>query len=782
MILRLMMNELSRRRGTLLAVFLFLFLSSLLTAGGAALIAGLSSALDGLFETARVPHFVQMHAGDLDDDAENAIAAWAARQPPVAEYQIVRMISIDGSSLTLPGGTGPETESVMDLSLVRQNRDFDYLVDTDNRLPELARGEIGVPVYYAEERGVSVGDTLTLERDGFVRSLRISAILRDAQMNPAIVHSKRFLVHPDEYDELAARFPESEYLIEFRLTDPERLEEFSRNWRDSGLPAQGPAVDIGLFRLLNGLSDGVVSAVVIILSLLLMTVALLALRLVMLAALEEDYREIGVMKAIGMPAGSIRGLYTAKYSGLAAGAAVSGYLASFPLRRLLTAGVTRYIGDPALDASGSLIPLLAVLMLFMLIYLAVILILRRFRTISAVDALRASRSSGTKDRGPRLTVADSRLPDLNIFLGLRDAVRRFRLYGLLLFIFIVAGAVTLIPVHFLTTLQSPDFIRYMGIGRADIRIDLRAAEGTGERFEAILAAIAADDEVARFSPHVASVFDLPLPDGTFDEIRIESGEFATFPLEYLAGRAPRDEKEIALSLLYSRDLELTVGDPLTLLVEGSPRELTVTGIYQDITNGGRTSKSPLAPDPERTVGYSLSLDLVPGSDPAAKVAAYSERFRPARVTELEAYLDQTLGSTIAGLSRISTGAVLIGTLVAVLITSLFLRMLIARDGGRIAIMRSLGFSLAALKKQYLTSALLLLSLGIGAGALLANTIGRGLVSFIWSFLGASRITFVIDPLLAYLMIPALLACGVAAATVVSISGMRETTIAARVAE
>jgi putative ABC transport system permease protein len=513
-----------------------------------------------------------------------------------------------------------------------------------------------------------------------------------------------------------------------------------------------------------------------------MTVALLALRLVMLAALEEDYREIGVMKAIGMPSGSIRGLYTGKYLGLAAAAAVSGLLVSLPVKALLTANVTRYIGDPAAGAAEYLMPLLAVLILFMLIYFAVTLILRRFRTISAVDALRASRSTETKVRGPELPVAESRLPDLNIFLGLRDVVKRFRLFGLLLFIFILASGVTLIPVHFLTTLKSPDFIRYMGIGRADIRIDLRAAEGTGERFEEILAAIAADDEVERFAPHVVSVFDLPLPDGTVDEIRIESGEFTTFPLEYLAGRAPLDEEEIALSLLYSRDLELTVGDPLTLLVDGSPRELTVTGIYQDITNGGRTAKSPLAPAPERAVGYSLSLDLVPGSDPAAKVAAYSEQFRPARVTELEAYLDQTLGSTITGLSRISTGAVLVGTLVAVLITSLFLRMLITRDGGRIAIMRSLGFSLAALKKQYLTSAILLVSLGIGAGALLANTAGQGLVSFIWGFLGASRITFVIDPLLAYLAIPAVLACGVAAATVVSISGMRETTIAARVAE
>ncbi len=178
----------------------------------------------------------------------------------------------------------------------------------------------------------------------------------------------------------------------------------------------------------------------------------------------------------------------------------------------------------------------------------------------------------------------------------------------------------------------------------------------------------------------------------------------------------------------------------------------------------------------------MSLDLAPGADIAAKMHEYSELFAPARVTDLDSYLSQTLGSTIDGLVMVTAGATAVGIAVAVLITSLFLRMLISKDAKRIAIMKSLGFSLRALRVQYLTTALLLLAVGIGAGSLFSNTIGQRLVSLLWGLMGASQIRFVIDPLQAYVLLPLLLMLAVAVTTMASIRGIKERSIAATIAE
>ena len=168
--------------------------------------------------------------------------------------------------------------------------------------------------------------------------------------------------------------------------------------------------------------------------------------------------------------------------------------------------------------------------------------------------------------------------------------------------------------------------------------------------------------------------------------------------------------------------------------------------------------------------------LVPELTFRAKAGELGALLPSARVTHLESYLDQTLGSTILQLSRLITAAIALGSLIAVLITGLFFRMLAARDAGRIAVMRSIGFTPASVRIQYLSTALILLGTGVAAGSLFANTLGQGFVGFIWGFLGAPGISFVIDPLKAYCMLPLMLMGLVAAAAVLSIAGSLKKTV------
>ncbi|MFO7781281.1 MAG: ABC transporter permease, partial [Spirochaetia bacterium] len=682
----------------------------------------------------------------------------------------------------------------------------------DNRKLEVEPGEIGVPVYFAEEKDLGISDRVTVAGEGYSHEYTVSSLVRDAQMNPAIVHSKRFVLNAADYGRLKADVPDREYLIEFRLTDPGRIDEFSAAYQEAGLPQRGTAVDYQLFKVLNAVSDGIVAAVVIILSLVLMVIAGLCLRFTVLATLEEDYREIGVMKAVGMPRGRIKGIYLAKYIALGGSAAAIGYLASLPLTSMVSGNIARYMGRAPQGGAGLLVPMLAAAAIFAMVVVSAMVVLRRFDRVSAVEALRAKTGNEAPRPGRVLPLRVGRLFDINVFLGMRDGLQRFRLFGLLTFIFFFAAGITLVPLHFLSTIRSPSFISYMGIGSSDMRVDLRQSEEIEGRFDEVVEHIAADPDVARFAPLVTSLFTIVHETGETERLAVETGDFTVFPLDYLHGRAPRAEDEIALSYLNARDLDKKIGDTITLRRDGgqaaadrgapaagrgdagraaaggagrgAARDLTmrVTGIYQDVTNGGRTAKAVLPPNRENVLASTVSLDLAPGVDIAAKRHEYSELFAPARVTDLGSYLSQTLGNTIDGLVYVTAGATAVGIAVAVLITSLFLRMLISKDARRIAIMKSLGFSLRSLRVQYLTTALLLLVIGIGAGSLFSNTIGQQLVSLLWGFMGASQIRFVIDPLQAYVLMPLLLMLAVAVTTMVSIRGIKEQSIAATIAE
>ena len=72
---------------------------------------------------------------------------------------------------------------------------------------------------------------------------------------------------------------------------------------------------------------------------------------------------------------------------------------------------------------------------------------------------------------------------------------------------------------------------------------------------------------------------------------MELGDHSVFPLAYAAGRAPAENNEIALSVMNADELGKTVGDVILIMIEGEERAFTVSGIYADITNGGKTAKA-----------------------------------------------------------------------------------------------------------------------------------------------------------------------------------------------
>lgn len=755
-------------------------LAALLVASASNTIMGLASSLENLFNLSKVPHFVQMHAGDIN---QTEIDTFVSSNNLVKEQQTVKMIGIPGASLFLGNSQTSEKDTVMDICFVRQNESFDLLLDLANEAIVVQKGEIAVPIYYMQQQGMNIGDKVRVSSDVGEMEFTVSDFVRDAMMNPSLVSSKRFVVSESDFESLAAAsFGEVEYLIEFLLTDLSKVGEFSSVYQASSLPQRGPSIDYKLFKVFNALTDGIVAGVIILVSLLLITIAVLCLRFTVLAAMEEDYREIGVMKAIGISGQDIRRVYATKYTVLAIGASISGYVASLFINRLLTTNMVLYMGKVKQSALHNIVPVLATALIALIMISSCYVIMRKFRRITAVDALRSGTVGDAPVSKSLLPLSRNRLLNVNAFLGVKDVLGRFKVFALLCFVFVIASFIINVPVNFLNTMRSPDFVNYMGTGRSDIRIDLQQSENIVQRFDSIRDYIAKDQDVKKFSPLITCSFKVLGSDGTYENINVEIGDFSIFPFKYLSGTAPTSQGEIALSSLNAQGLGKGIGDTLQMIVNGQERALKVSGVYQDVTNGGKTARGLLPYDLATVRWYVVCLDVNSGVDISAKIDEYVGAFSPAKVTYLEDYLAQTLGATIEQLKLITMLAIVLALAVSVLITSLFLKMLIAKDSLGIAIMKSLGFSVGDIRLQYLTRALLVLGMGIVIGTIASNTLGQGLISLLWSFMGASKIQFVINPVVAYVLCPLVQIVVVTITALLSIISMKKTSITVMIAE
>lgn len=750
-------------------------LSAFLVSSGAGMIIKLIDSIENLFSESNAPHFVQMHSGEIE---QTEIDSWSSRNSLVRNQQTVEMVNIDGANVLLGNNEQQETNSVMDISFVKQNEVFDFLLDLENQIIQVSSGEIGVPIYYMQRDNLGIGDKVRISNGAFDKEFTIGYFVRDALMNPSIVHSKRFLVNEVDYETLKNTLGEMEYLIEFQLTAMSKLSEFSHTYQSSSLPNRGPTVDYHTFKILNALTDGIVAAVIILVSFLLIIIASLCLRLTILATVEEDYREIGVMKAIGIELNYIIRIYLVKYIAIAAIACITGYLVSLFISPLFTKNIMLYAGTASENILQYVIPFISIILIFLIVITFCRLTFRRFNKITAVEALRSGSIGETKISKGFLSLTKSKYLEVNSFLGLKDIFGRLKIFGLLFFVFVVCSIIIIVPVNFLNTIQSPSFITYMGIGQSDIRIDLQQSEDIVQRFKNVITYIEDDEDVEQFSPLITSRFKVINSDGIYENISVETGDLSVFPLEYLEGQAPTRENEIALSYLNGNELDKSVGDTLRLITDnhGNEEEMLVSGIYQDITNGGRTAKALLPENHENVLWYVVSLDVKPHISIAEKIDEYTKAFHPTKVTHLQGYLVQTLGNTIDQLVLLTIISTVIAIFVSILITSLFMRMLVAKDSSEIAIMRSLGFSSKDIQVQYVARVLLVMVIGIILGTIFSNTIGQSIVSVLWSFMGASQIEFIINPIHAYVLCPIMLMTSVIVTTIISTSSIEKSNI------
>ncbi len=779
MLLKILKKDLKRNKTISIALFFFIMLSALLVASASNIIIQLSSSMEHLFTMSNVPHFVQMHSGDIN---QSEIDAFVSDNSLVKGQQTSEMIGIDGTNLFLGNSRVAEDNSVMDVSFVVQNDKFDFLLNLESQVISVSNGEIAVPIYYMQQKNINIGDKVRISKGSFHMELTVTDFVRDALMNPSIISSKRFMIHSSDFETIRINLGEIEYLIEFQLTDLNRLGEFGNMYQSSNLPQRGPAIDYSLFKALNGMTDGIVAAIIILVSLLLIVIAILCLRFTIIATMEEDYREIGIMKAIGIDGQHIRQIYLTKYIVMAAFASFCGYFSSLFLNQIFTANMTLYMGAARKGPMQHLVPILATILIFLIVVSFCRLIMRRFRRITAVDALRSASIGESKINHGLLPLHKSKLLEVNIFLGLKDVLGRFKSFGLLCFVFILCSFIIIVPANFLNTMKSPDFTTYMGTGRSDIRIDLRQSEDVVQRFDDMVAYIEKDKDVEKFAQLVTSSFKVLDSDRTYINMNVETGDFSVFPLKYLSGRAPVGGDDIALSYLNAKELDKGVGDLIQLIVDGQEKQMQLSGIYQDVTNGGKTAKTPLPYDSETVLWYVVSVDVNSGIVVSEKIDEYAKAFYPAKVTYVDDYLSQTLGATIDQLKTITVLAIIIAIAISILITSLFLKMLIAKDSPQIAIMKSIGFSLWDIRVQYITSAMLVLGIGIIIGTIASNTLGQALISILGSFMGASYIQFVINPLVAYVLCPLALMVVVLITTMASIVSMKKSSITEMIVE
>lgn len=718
MIARLLWNDVKHHKLLTATTIFFMAVSSMFLALAAVLFTGLLGSVNGLMEQARTPDYLQMHAGEID---EEKIALFAETQEAVTDWQICTFLNLENSSLFL--GDNSLADSTQDNGLCVQGDRFDHLLDMNNVCPEVLEGEVYVPACYRSMYDLNIGDRMQIGGE----VLEIAGFLRDSQMNSMMASSKRFLVCKADYERLKQLGTE-EYLIEFLLGEGADIGVFSAAYGAAGLYDNGPAITKPLIVMMNALSDGIMILVLFLAGLVVLMISLLCIRFITAIGMERDRKEAGLLKAVGIGNDRILFLYFAKYLLLSLGGMVLGFAAAGILKQPLSARLKELYGSSENELLSTAIALLACVLVQTVILL---FIRRRLKKLEKMTTLEALFSVKTPDQR-----AENRQ------------------YVLIALVAAACSVLALIPQNLYSTMSSPEFVTYMGIGDADIRMDVRQSEHIREITKQLEAQLSVDPEVTKYTALQTISCPAYLSDGSEVKLLVEMGDHSIFPVSYAKGKPAVCENEIALSSLLAQDLGLSVGDTLELETDKGRRSVAVCGIYSDITNGGKTAKmwKKVSGGNESTPVMWSVLYVSLRDDARAEAWIKSYSGEGIDVVDIADYVQGTYGPTLSQIRLAKTVSMGSAMLIMAAVLILFMRLMVEMKRYQISLQKALGFDSSSIRKQYFSKGFLPVSVGVMAGLVITNTLGEMICGQILGSLGAVGFQFLIDWKQVFLML------------------------------
>ena len=545
----------------------------------------------------------------------------------------------------------------------------------NNVCPVVGEREVYAPVCYRSLYGLCVGDKMRIGNE----ELTIAGFIRDSQMNSMMASSKRFLVTKSDYERIKNQGDE-EYLIEFLLKENTDTDSFADDYKKAEMYSNGPTITKPLIRMMNALSDGIMIFVILLVGIAVLLISLLCIRFITALGVEQDRKEVGMLKALGIENKHIRLLFFSKYILFSFAGAVLGFLGAGILKRPLSQKLRELYGVSDKGLFSVATAILVCILIQTVILLFIRHVLKKMEKMSTLEAL-----------------------------------------------------------------FSPQWVTYMGIGDAGIRMDVRQSENIGEITGKLLEELGTDPDVLKYVALKTVSCPAVLSDGSQVNLIVETGNHSVFPVKYAEGKQPEKEGEIALSSLQAQDLGLHIGDMLELIHDGESRPAVVCGIYSDITNGGKTAKVRSLTSggnaDDQIMWSILYVSLKDGVHTEQWMKKYT--CYGVDIVDIAEYVKGTYGPTIKQMEMAKLVAIGIALLIIMLVVMLFMRLMIEKKRYHISLKKALGFQNDCIRRNYFINGFIPVTAGVLGGVLSGNILGESICGQILKSFGAYGFHFVI---------------------------------------
>lgn len=758
MLFQILKKDLKRKKTMNVILFLFIVLAAMFVDSGINNVVTVVNGTDYYLDKAGVGDYVIVTMGE---DAVGSLDEMLATEQSVKDYRMETVVYGAQDNVTAEDGSALESKNTTIFQGIGHSaiRFFDK---NNREITGVEKGKIYVSGGFMEKNDLKEGDFICLEHSGVRLTLALAGTAKDALFGSDFMGNTRFILNDEDMERLLDNEDiYQHYRGEICYIDTDDARAMKSALADaSNVAFDGSRSTIKMCYVM----DMIVAFVMLLLSICLIIVAFVVLKFSITFTIMEEFREIGVMKAIGISNGKIRGLYIVKYLFMALLGSAIGFFASIPFGNLLLESVSKkmVLGND----NAILINFLGSVLVILIILLFAYLCTGKVKKLSPIDAIR---SGQTGERYKKKTVLRiHRCPGDNaLFMAINDICSNPRRFLAVILSFGLCTLFVLILVNTTATMKSPNLIYTFGT-KSDLYVtdvsDVMKYMGNGsleameERLEQLKQQL--EDEGMPAELCLELQFKYPITfDGEDYVMTCQQGlgtEISQY--QFTEGAAPENKTEIAITPQIAEQTGAHIGDIMTIHYGEEDINCMVTGYFQTMNQLGEIIR--LHEDAPSDFGYiagAMSYQINFTDAPTEEeIELRKERIKKLydndKVMNTTEYcIDCTaISGTLESVQYLLLGITLI---VVILVVVLMERSFIADEKSQIAILKAIGFRDSAIIRWHVYRFALAALIAVILAAALSIPMTEVCINPVFGMMGATDVEYHIIPLQVFGLYP-----------------------------
>ena len=760
MYLSILKKDLKRKRAMNIILLLFIILATMFVSSSVNNIINVTTALDSYFEMANAPdYFAATMNKNLAVDIDETVSSASA----VDSYAMENVLFLS------PDNFSYEDEDIIikaGINLIQSDICMNYFLSDESILETVGKGEFYMAESEADSLGVDVGDKLTIELNGVSREFILADKIKDALLgSKGLASITRYIISEEDFNCFLSAENTEEYY------GGTLVYIYSSNI-ETALPQIKPLVDNSALTLDRAMMkfcyifDMVVVGILLVVSIILIIIAFVVLRFTIFFTLSEEFREIGVMKAIGIGNFKIRGLYLVKYMGLSIIGAAIGLVLSFPFGEMLmsVSSQTIIVGNQSPILVNILCAVLVIAVILLFCYGCTDMV----KKMTPIDAIRNGQTGERFRKKSVMSLGKSKLP-ATPFLALNDIVSSPKRYSIITLTFFLCLSLLLILSATVSTMNSDSLASTFGWADCDIYLDSKMSvecmlEDGHERLEKHL-----DDMEQTLAEngipakcYQETIFTLPVAFGENESnICIYQGTGSTMDMyEYTAGTTPQNTDEIAITRIAADKLNANIGDTVTIKTIDGDKEYIISAFFQAMNMQGigirlHSDEYINYIQAQGSIYTQITFTDHPDSKEIKQRMEEIQRIFP-DYENIETCAEKVADLVgIAGtLDAVKSLVAVLTIVLAALITVLMERSFIAKEQGEIALMKAVGTRNGKIYAYHTLRFLFVGIITVIIGEIFAMPLTHLCIDPIFKMMGMElAVDYVINPVEMYLIFP-----------------------------